>query len=117
MTDLTDRNHAPSAIVRRLDCFRGVAKQIKDGLAGTPFHWNGAEGDDNVMWAEAMGLHLVTATQITKRGYRLKRRGQAVGWRYFAAPIRKSHALYVLECQAVHRMPPSQTSTQEDDHA
>lgn len=101
MTDLSDRSHSPSEIKRRLDCFRWVAKQIQDGLDGRPFYWNGTEGDYNVMWAEAMGMHLVTETQVKKRGYRLKRGVKAVGSRYFGAPISKSAALYVLECQAV----------------
>jgi len=101
MTTLTDRNHSPSEIKRRLDCFRSVAAQIQAGLDGKPFHWNGTEGDYNAMWAEGMGLHLVTETQIKKRGYRLKKGAKPVGSRYFGAPISKRAALYVLECQAV----------------
>lgn len=100
MTTLSDRNRNPAEIIRRLDCFRSVAAQIQNGLRGEQFVWDGTEGNYNVLWAEAMGLHLVTETQIKKRGYRLKRGVQPVGWRYFTAPISKRHPVYVLECQA-----------------
>ncbi len=104
MTHLSeDRPHAPNEIARRLDCFRNVAAQIQAGLQGKPFHWNGTEGDYNVGWAEQMGIHLVTKTWLEKRGYRLKRGAKPVGSRYFSSPISASHALYVLECQAVKK--------------
>lgn len=101
MTTLSDRNHSPSEIVRRLECFRSVAIQVEKGLRGEPFVWDGTEGEYNVGWAAQMGLTLTTETQIKKRGYRLKRGVAPVGWRYFTAPISKRCALYVLECQAV----------------
>lgn len=103
--ELSDRNRSPSEIKRRLDCFRAVAGEIQRGLNGTPFHWNGTEGEYNVMWAEQMGIHLITETQIKKRGYRLKRGAKPVGARYFGAPISRSAALYVLECQATKVRP------------
>ena len=99
--ELSDRDRSPSEIKRRLNRFRSVAGEIQRGLDGVPFYWNGTEGEYNVMWAEHMGLHLVTETQIKKRGYRLKRGAKPVGRRYFSAPISRSAALYVLECQAV----------------
>lgn len=98
--ELSDRNRSPGEIKRRLDCYRDVAGQIQRGLDGVPFYWNGAEGTYNVAWAEQMGIHLVTETQIKKRGYRLKRGAKPVGRRYFGAPISRSALLYVLECQA-----------------
>ena len=101
MTALSDRPHSPSAIIRRLECFRSVISQIERGLRGEQFVWDGAEGEYNTLWAEAMGLHLVTATWIKKHGYRLKRAANPVGWRYFRAPISKRRPVYVLECQAV----------------
>jgi hypothetical protein len=97
---LSDRDHSPSEIIRRLESVREVSRQIQAGLRGTPFHWNGTEGEYNVAWAELLGLHLVTETQIKKRGYRLKRGAKPVGSRYFGAPISRQALLYVLECQA-----------------
>ena len=101
MTELTDRNHRPSEIIARLGRFRWVAGKIEAGLQGSPFHWNMGEGDYCVEWAKMMGINLVTKTQITKLGYRLKKGVYPVGSRYFGAPISKSAMLYVLECQAV----------------
>lgn len=102
MPKLSDRDHAPSEIVRRLDCFVSVAVQIQRALRGEKqFVWDGTEGEYNVLWAAEMGLTLTTETQIKKRGYRLKRGAKPVGFRYFTAPIGKQRALYVLECQAV----------------
>ena len=106
MPPLSDRDHAPSEIVRRLDSLRAVAGAIQRGLKGTPFHWNGTEGDYNVMWAADLGLTLITKTQVEKRGYRLKRGARPVGSRYFGSPISKSASLYVLECQAVKKEQP-----------
>lgn len=103
MPPLTDRDHKPSEIVSRLYCYRDVAGQIQNGLAGQPFSWDGTEGEYNVQWAADMGIHLVTETWIRKHGYRLKRGAQPVGHRYFHAPISKKHPVYVLECQAVKR--------------
>ena len=99
----TDRDHSPSEIIRRLDCYRSVAIQIQAGLKGKPFQWNGTEGEYNVMWAEDLGLHLVSATWIEKHGYRLKRGTKPVGSRYYGAPISRFVSLFVLECQAVKR--------------
>jgi len=100
---ILDRERSPSEIKRRLDCYRSVAAQIERGLDGTPFHWNGTEGEYNVQWAEEMGIHLVTRTWLEKRGLRLKRGVKPVGSRYFSAPISAQHALYVLECQAAKK--------------
>lgn len=102
MSKLSDRDHSPAEIRRRLDCFVSVARQIYHALQdGSQFVWNGTEGEYNVQWAAEMGLTLITETQVKKRGYRLKRGVKPVGWRYFGAPISKQRALYVLECQAV----------------
>lgn len=101
MPKLTDRDHSPAEIIRRLDCHRSVAGQVQAGLRGTLFTWNQTEGEYNVMWAEDLGLHLVSKTWIENHGYRLKRGVKAVGMRYFGAPISRYIALYVLECQAV----------------
>jgi hypothetical protein len=101
MPPLSDRDHSPSEIARRLDCYRSVAAQIQRGLGGEPFVWDGTEGEYNVQWAADMGLTLTTETQVKKRGYRLKRGARPVGSRYFTAPISRQRKLYVLECQAV----------------
>jgi hypothetical protein len=98
---LSERSRSPSEIVNRLQSMQWVATQVINGLHGAPFHWNGTEGDYNVAWAAQMGLHLVTETQIKKRGYRLKKGARPVGSRSFGAPISRQALLYVLECQAV----------------
>ena len=51
--------------------------------------------------AAQMGATLVTKTSLERDGYRLKRGAKPVGRGYFFAPISRSAALYVLECQAV----------------
>lgn len=100
MPPLTDRDHSPSEIIRRLDCFKSVAAQIERGLRDERFAWGETEGEYNVDWAAQMGLHLVTETWIEEHGYRLKRGVSPVGSRYLIDGQRK---LYVLECQAVRK--------------
>ncbi len=101
MPRLSDRPHSPSEIQRRLETISGVATEIHEGLGGKPFQWNGAEGEWKVLWAEDLGITLLTKTALEKRGYRLKRGAKPIGRRYFGAPIQKYAELYVLECQCV----------------
>ncbi len=98
MTDIS-----PSKVRDKLDRLIWVAHAIQKGLEGKPFHWDETEGEWNVVYAEQLGYHLLSETQITKRGYRLKQRVKPVGTRYFGAPIQRHTALYVLECQAVKK--------------
>lgn len=114
---MSERDLSPSEVKQRLDRFKDVAGQIQRGLDGDRFYWNGAEGGYNVMWAEQMGLHLITETQIKKRGYRLKRGAKAVGSRYFGSPISRQALLYVLECQAVRVAKPTDEATRNPDVA
>lgn len=90
-------------IDNRLARLREAAAQVKAGLRGEPFIWDGFQSDMYVPYAAQLGVTLVTLTQIKQRGYRLKRGAAPVGSRSFGAPIQQWAALYVLECQAVKK--------------
>lgn len=98
---MTDRDYSPGEIVGRLERYREVAAEVQAGLRGRRFRWGLAEGEHNVCRAADLGITLLTETQIAGRGYRLKQRARPVGHRHFGAPIGRSAALYVLECQCV----------------
>lgn len=88
------------AVVRaRTERFANVAYQIHRALKeGKPFHWKGSESH-LVDVAASMGLTIITRSRAEKAGYTLKRGQKPVGTIYFGAPISKTAAVYVLECQ------------------
>lgn len=89
----------PSQIELNLSRSIKVALQIKAGLGGQPFQWGDAERKNYTLRAASLGVTLVTATAMKKRGCELKRNARPVGRAYFAAPLRRYADLYVLECQ------------------
>lgn len=99
-------NVSPSEVKNKLSSWIYVATQIRDGLNGIPFDWTGGEFEAYRVKAEAMGLTLITKTQVTKQGYRLRQGARPVGRGYFRAPISRSADLYILECQAVKEEAP-----------
>lgn len=94
-------NVSPSEIKDRLASWSHVANQIINGLSGKKFDWTSGEFEAYKIKAKAMGITLVTKTQVAKMGYRLKKGVEPVGSGYFRSPISRSASLYVLECQAV----------------
>lgn len=103
-------NISPSEIKDKLASWSHVANQIINGLSGKTFSWSGGEFEAYRVKAKAMGITLVTKSQIKKLGYRLKRDAQPIGNGYFRAPISRSADLYVLECQAVKETDNDQTT-------
>lgn len=103
-------NVTPSEIKKQLRSWAYVAKAIFDGLDGKPFHWGGGEFNAYCPKAEAMGITLVTKSQVKKLGYRLKQGAMPVGTGYFLAPISRTADLYVLECQCAKEPEPEPTN-------
>lgn len=103
-------NISPSEIKNKLASWSHVANQIINGLNGKPFSWCGGEFEAYRPKAKMMGITLVTKSQVTRMGYRLKRDAQPVGNGYFRSPISRSADLYVLECQAVKENTNDQTT-------
>jgi hypothetical protein len=92
---------SPSEIQNRLESWRYVAEAIANGLRNNkPFSWTGNQFASYHKKALAMGITLVTKTELERDGYRLKRGVTPVGSGYFCAPTSYQADLYVLECQA-----------------
>ena len=89
----------PYAVKKRLDTLIAIAQQVQRGLDGQPFHWGDTERKNYTPKAAALGLTLVTKTQMLKLGRELRFGAKAVGNAYFGAPLSHTAALYVLECQ------------------
>ena len=89
----------PYAVKKRLDTLIGIAEQIQRGLDGQPFRWGDTERKAYTPKAAALGITLVTRTGMLNLGRELKLGATAVGEAYFGAPLSKTVALYVLECQ------------------
>lgn len=75
-----------------------VAMQIQNGLRGKLFQWGETERINYTLRAANLGVTLVTATTLKRRGYELKRNAQPVGRAYYGAPLSRYADLYVLEC-------------------
>ena len=89
----------PYAVKKRLDTLVSIADQIQRGLDGQPFRWGDTERKAYTPKAAALGITLVTKTGMQKLGRELRLGAKAVGEAYFGAPLSKTVALYVLECQ------------------
>ncbi len=72
---------------------------VRDGLDGHAFNWGDGAASAAKRVLAAEGVTLVTATWLSDRGYALNRGAKPVGSIYFPAPISRSCAVYVLECQ------------------
>ena len=84
---------------KRLDTLIAIAEQVQRGLDGQPFHWGDTERKNYTPKAAALGITLVTKTGMLKLDRELRLGAKAVGEAYFGAPLSKTVALYVLECQ------------------
>lgn len=93
----------PSAAKNRLRSFELIAKHIRQGLDGTPFHWSNGQYRAFKPKAETMGFTLITRTGIEREGHQLKRTARPVGSAYLTAPIKKDVDLYVLEVACTQR--------------
>lgn len=94
-----------SMFLKQLDRRLAYLTAVRDGLRGQPFSYGDGAGNAAKHVLAAEGIHLVTATWLSDRGYVLNRGAKPVGRIYFPAPISRACDVYVLECQAYLQRP------------